>query len=700
MCLARAWANLTPVNARRPEEDSVGKDAGNGRFDMRRMTIGTAMLCAMALMAPAAAQAAVRYAAPSGGLTTGPCTTVETACEVNRAVETVAASGDEVILSAGVYEIGADQLFVPPNVNVHGDGAARHTEVVSTGTGATVALNNDGGRIADVTVTHNSGQFGAVSLSSQSLVERVIARSSLAGVQACQLWKGTIRNTVCWASGANATAAGTSLAGPSGTHTPQLRNVTAIGTGTGSSGVSFNAAGTGVAIAANLRNVIADGPAGDIRAFTSNGGTATSVDASTSMFIQAVTNPGGGATAGTITANNAQGNVPTSASFISPNTGDFHQKPISLSIDRGSDDGSLGSNDVDGQGRKSGEEIDIGADEFIENHVRYAEPNGNGPEPCFEADPCGLKSAVEGNASDGDEVILVEGTYELGATNATADDAVDVHPAPGAEVNVTATGNYALILQDAGARLSDVEIDTTDGTALYLNGGVAERIDAHASGAGDNACGGAAGTLRDSVCFSDAAFNGAGIGLNLSASGDRSLKLRNVTAVGIGATSDGMRFSYDGGNVAVDARNVIASGTDIDVRASSNVSVDLDHSNYSTVSTSGTGTVTDAGTLSNQMDEPAFVDAAAGDLHQLADSPTVDKGAAASEMGSADIDGESRSQGAAPDIGADELTVVAPPEQGAGGSTDQGSAGKATKKCKKRGKSSKRKRCKRKPKKR
>jgi hypothetical protein len=298
-------------------------------------------------------------------------------------------------------------------------------------------------------------------------------------------------------------------------------------------------------------------------------------------------------------------------------------------------------------------------------------------------------------------VILAGGTYDLGATDAAADDAVDVHPAPGAEVNVTATGNYALILQDPGARLRDVSIDTTNGTALYLNGGVAERIHAHASGSGDNACGGASGTLRDSVCFSDAAANGAGIGLNLSASGARSLRLRNVTAVGVGAGSDGMRFSYDGGPFAVDARNVIASGTDIDVRASSNVSVDLDHSNYSTVSTSGTGTATVAGTLSNQMAEPAFVDEAAGDLHQVADSPTVDKGIAASEMGSADIDGESRSQGAAPDIGADELTVVTPPEQGAGGSTDQGSAGKAAKKCKKKRKApgARKKRCK-KPKKR
>lgn len=684
----------------------MGKEAGNGRFGMRRMTIGTALLCAMALMTPAAAQATVRYAAPSGGLTSGTCTTEETACEVNRAVETVAVSGDEVILTAGVYEIGADQLFVPPNVDVHGEAAARHTEVTSTGTGATVALNNDGGRIADVTLTHNAGQFGAVSLSSQSLVERVIARSSLANAQTCQLWQGIIRDTVCWSSGASGQAAGTSLAGPSGTHTPVLANVTAVATGSASVGVSFNAAGTGVNLHASLRNVIADGTSTDIRAYSSNGGGSTTVDAWTSAWIQ--TNNGSGipgATAGTITANNAQGNVPTIPAMTSPNSGDFHLKPNSLGIDQGGDDDSLGTSDIDGQGRVEGEGIDIGADEFYGNDVRHAEPNGNGPEPCFQADPCSLKGAFEGNAKDGDEVILAGGTYDLGAANATADDAVDVHPAAGAEVNVTATSNYGLILQDAGATLRDVSIDATNGTALYLNGGLAERIDAHASGSGDNACGGAAGTLRDSICFSDGAANGAGVGLNLSASGDRNLKLRNVTAVAVGTASDGMRFSYSGGNAAVDARNVIASGTDIDVRASSNVSVNLDHSNYSTVSTSGTGTVTDAGTLANQTEEPKFADLADGDLHQLADSPTVDKGMTDADVGSADFDGEARSQGPAVDIGADELTAPPQTDPDQGGSGQQGQTAnpvKAARKCKKpkKGKAAKKKKRCKKPKRR
>ena len=311
---------------------------------MRTTIAAAAALCAAALIAPAAAQATVRYAAPSGGLTTGNCTTRDTACEVNRAVETVPNPGDEVVLIAGAYEIGADTLFVPGNVNVHGEADARHTHVISTANNYVVALNNDGARIADVTLTHTTGQFGAVSLSSQSTVERVNARSSLAGVQTCQIWKGVMRDTFCWSSGANGTAAGTSLAGPSGTHTPVLANVTAVATGSGSVGVQFNAAGSGVNIQASLRNVIADGTSTDIRAFSSNGATTTSVNAATSAYIQTSDGTGmPGVTPGFVTANNAQGNLPTLPAFISPNTGDFHVKPNALTIDQGADDDSLGT---------------------------------------------------------------------------------------------------------------------------------------------------------------------------------------------------------------------------------------------------------------------------------------------------------------------------------------------------------------------
>ena len=57
----------------------------------------------------------------------------------------------------------------------------------------------------------------------------------------------------------------------------------------------------------------------------------------------------------------------------------------------------------------------------------------------------------------------------------------------------------------------------------------------------------------------------------------------------------------------------------------------------------------------NQSGDPQFANAAAGDLHPLARSPLIDAGTADSAIGPADLDGRSRTIGAAPDIGAYEF---------------------------------------------
>jgi hypothetical protein len=75
----------------------------------------------------------------------------------------------------------------------------------------------------------------------------------------------------------------------------------------------------------------------------------------------------------------------------------------------------------------------------------------------------------------------------------------------------------------------------------------------------------------------------------------------------------------------------------------------------------GTATVTNPGTgVGNQTAAPLFTDAGAGLFHEAVGSPTIDAGAAVDLMGSADIDADPRTVGAAPDIGADEF-VSSPP---------------------------------------
>ncbi|MFK7895290.1 MAG: right-handed parallel beta-helix repeat-containing protein [Myxococcota bacterium] len=64
----------------------------------------------------------------------------------------------------------------------------------------------------------------------------------------------------------------------------------------------------------------------------------------------------------------------------------------------------------------------------------------------------------------------------------------------------------------------------------------------------------------------------------------------------------------------------------------------------------------------SQFIDPQLVDPASGDLHLSATSPAFDAGTALSSLstGALDIDGENRLQGAALDVGADEITVPEP----------------------------------------
>jgi hypothetical protein len=88
------------------------------------------------------------------------------------------------------------------------------------------------------------------------------------------------------------------------------------------------------------------------------------------------------------------------------------------------------------------------------------------------------------------------------------------------------------------------------------------------------------------------------------------------------------------------------------------VAVNLDHSNYATIS-QGTGTtITPAGSGTNQTATPVFVNSPAGNFHQAPSSPTIDTGADAAVNGTTDFEGKPRTFGLHTDIGADEY---APP---------------------------------------
>jgi hypothetical protein len=310
--------------------------------------------------------------------------------------------------------------------------------------------------------------------------------------------------------------------------------------------------------------------------------------------------------------------------------------------------------------------------------VLFADPAGSPAGTCKPPDPpCTLQRAVEVQAVGGDEVVLNSGTYIEGANEVTIDDPIDLHGAVGEArptISSTAAGP-AVDVDAAGAVVRDLRIEHSvaiNGVALDIQvPATAERVIATSSA--NIAClPGLGAVIRDSICHSTA-LNEAAVRF-FTSGGPSTATLINVTAVASAGNSNAIDLQvFDQGVQTLNATNVVASGsgTAADVSAVNNgdafaeVTINLDHSNYDTENEpGGDTTVTDPGSGTNQLAAPQFSDAASAGFHQLAGSPTIDAGAAVAGLGAADIDGEARRQGAAPDIGADEFTVAAPPPAG------------------------------------
>lgn len=307
--------------------------------------------------------------------------------------------------------------------------------------------------------------------------------------------------------------------------------------------------------------------------------------------------------------------------------------------------------------------------------TRYAAPAGTGPAAsCPQANPCSLEDAVEDpGVAAGDEVVVANGAYSL-TDRLDIDDAISVGGAPSAVPVISAAtpGEPAVAVDAAGAELHDVNVQQSAAEpAVRLLEGTAERVSAASAGAGAcelAATGGAQALFRDGVCWSGPAAAGASaVSVAWAGAGSVAGTLRNVVAwasgpggAGIGATASG------GGLASVNARNVIASGAAADVTAiatgGSTAAVTLATSNFADVTAGGggTATVTPPSGGGNQTAAPLLADPDGGDFAELGGSPTIDAGSIDGLLGPRDLAGESRIQGPAPDIGADERDGTPP----------------------------------------
>ena len=284
--------------------------------------------------------------------------------------------------------------------------------------------------------------------------------------------------------------------------------------------------------------------------------------------------------------------------------------------------------------------------------TRYASPTGGGA-TCDETAPCALADALS-SAAAGDEVIVASGDYAI-ATTLRATVAVTVHgvrgePRPRLVGDASLAGDTLSLSSGATARHLEIQASGPSGAALRLYGATGEDLVLVSSSGGAAAIlrvsdGGT--LLRDTLarclgCTEGAiAFNGDTYGTAAAV---------GVTAVATGAASAIKSSLQDGTATVV---NAATSSGGADIKASTGPKVRVTFSAFRPETSNG---VSDGG---GNVGAPVFADPAAGDYHAAFGSPTIDAGVADSRAGAFDLDGNPRSSGAAPDIGAYEATGAA-----------------------------------------
>jgi hypothetical protein len=299
--------------------------------------------------------------------------------------------------------------------------------------------------------------------------------------------------------------------------------------------------------------------------------------------------------------------------------------------------------------------------------MRHASPQGTANPDCSALAPCDLQSAVDGAVAN-DEIVVAGGVHALTATLTPAVP-LSIHGAIGQRPRIVAAPGLAALASSASLALADLTLESTNAThtaSLTGSPSSAERIEVHANAVGATTAllPGDGFLLRNSVV---AANGGPGPSpgtdaVRYDASTSGAVALYNVTAIATGPNSNALAlFAEDTGPGArIDATNVIADAqVDISALASpgSSSAINLFNSNFS----SGEGTVSGVG---NQVVPPRFVNAAAGDFHQAASSPTVDSGLTDPLSGPLDLDGNARIANGLTDIGAFEhqpATTAPPP---------------------------------------
>jgi hypothetical protein len=316
------------------------------------MKCAPALLACVALLAFASvAQAAQRYAAPSG---TGTECSQPAPCSLVEAVSKAKAD-DEVIITGGAYTLstGAFLSGEATGANVHGDFGGPPPTISASIFGVALGIFTARSRLSYVDVTNFGESAFAVGCGTEVTIERIHAvAKSKTGSGLLNAGGCTARNSVIGAVGSEAVGLTTNCVSLA-----TGRNLTVIATGEKSVGIRVNYnGGPGGNCTLDLKNAIVSGDQFDLQSTPGSFGPGNIV-VEHSNFDVAKQEPG-------TTITQGAGNQSAPPHFKDAANFDYHEIAGSPTIDAGVND-QPGPVDFDGQARILGSAPDIGAYEFV-----------------------------------------------------------------------------------------------------------------------------------------------------------------------------------------------------------------------------------------------------------------------------------------------------------------------------------------------
>lgn len=317
------------------------------------------ILAVLVCAAPASA-ATVRHAAPNAS---GNCTT--TACDFVPAING-AQPGDVVIVAPGDY--GSEASPVPDatnfnDIDVRGEAGKPRPRIFSSGKFG-LGLYNPLAKVSHLEITSvDDAPDSSIALDFVGAVaeDLVVHNKNSLGFAACRLQgNALLRNSVCWTPSIQNPPPALAVDYQSGNSTATIRNVTAVALGNGASG-AYLLTTNGVAIKLTAVNSVINGLFAVAYAEDSGGSGTAELQPTYSNIVGPRSNQCNPTSSCTESASTT--NVPGNALFADF-AGNYHQDPMSPTVNRGVDAAANGTKDFDGQPRKIGGKTDIGADEL------------------------------------------------------------------------------------------------------------------------------------------------------------------------------------------------------------------------------------------------------------------------------------------------------------------------------------------------